>query len=324
MDTVYFILQRVFIAFIPLLIVALGGLMTEKSGVANIALEGLMIIGAFTGAVVIRALQQAEGLNLDNQWIYIIGMIVGGLTGLAFSILHAIASIRFKADQVISATALNISLVALSIFIARIMSGGGGKSIQFIEPIVPIEKIPLLGDIPFIGDIFFKQAYISNFIGFGIFFTVWIILERTKFGKHLKAVGENPHAAQSVGINIYKVRYIGVLSSGFLAGLGGVVFIVSTAGSFEATVAGFGFLAISVLVFGNWDAPRILLAAYFFALVRTINQVKSVIPFLRDLPIHSNVYNMLPYITVMIVLLFFSKRSRSPKALGKIFDQGER
>src|SRR5690606_25311990 len=248
-------------------------------GVTNIALEGLMVIGAFAGAVVIRTLQST---SMDNQLIYLIGMLVGGLVGLLFSIFHAVASIRFKADQIISATALNISMVALSIFIARIMSGGGGKSIQFLEAILPIGEVPLLGSIPFIGDIFFKEAYISNFIGFGIFFVVWIMLQKTKFGKHLQSVGENPHAAQSVGINIFKIRYIAVLTSGFLAGLGGVVFVVTTAGSFEATVAGFGFLAISVLIFGNWSAPKILLAAYFFAFVRTINQVKSLIPWLRD------------------------------------------
>lgn len=321
MDTLYFILQRVFIAFIPLLIVAIGGLITEKSGVTNIALEGLMVIGAFAGAVVIRTLQST---SMDNQLIYLIGMLVGGLVGMLFSIFHAVAAIRFKADQIISATALNISMVALSIFIARIMSGGGGKSIQFLEAILPISEVPLLSSIPFIGDIFFKEAYISNFIGFGIFFVVWIMLQKTKFGKHLQSVGENPHAAQSVGINIFKIRYIAVLASGFLAGLGGVVFVVTTAGSFEATVAGFGFLAISVLIFGNWSAPKILLATYFFAFVRTINQVKSLIPWLRDLPIHSHIYNMLPYIVVMIVLVFFSKRSRAPKAVGKIFDQGQR
>src|SRR5690606_31243051 len=150
MDTLYFILQRVFIAFIPLLIVAIGGLITEKSGVTNIALEGLMVIGAFAGAVVIRTLQST---SMDNQLIYLIGMLVGGLVGLLFSIFHAVASIRFKADQIISATALNISMVALSIFIARIMSGGGGKSIQFLEAILPIGEVPLLGSIPFIGDI---------------------------------------------------------------------------------------------------------------------------------------------------------------------------
>lgn len=319
-ETIYFILQRVFIAFIPLMIVALGGLITEKSGVTNIALEGLMIIGAFIGILV---LQMLEKTDMNVHFIYFLAIIIGGLGGMLFAFLHALASIKFKADQIISATAINIMMPALAIFIARIISGGGGQQIQFTSVVI-IHRLEPFASIPVIGDIFFKDSYLSNYLGFILFGAIWLMMQKTRFGLHLRSIGENPHAAQSVGINIFKLRYIAVLLSGFFAGMGGVIFVATTSNEFNAQVAGFGFLAIAVLIFGNWSAPRILFAAFFFAFMRTISSVNHLIPGLNSLDIHKNIYDMMPYVAVMVILVFFSKRSRAPKALGRVFDQGER
>ncbi len=319
MNILYNILQSLFIAFIPLLIVALGGLVTEKSGVTNIALEGLMIFGAFIGAYVLKGM---IGTGANVQLSYLTAIIVAGIAGCALSLLHAIAAIKYNADQIISATAINIIAPAFAIFVARTVSGAG-QQIQFGANMV-INEVPLLSQIPFIGDIFFKQTYISNLIGIIVLAVVWIMLMKTRFGLHIRSVGENPHAAQSVGINIFKVRYISVAISGFLAGMGGLIFVATTSSEFNAQVAGFGFLAIAVLIFGNWSAGRIFLTALFFAFLRTLSAVTSAVPGLQDLSVHKHIYDMIPYVAVMVVLVFFSKRSKAPSASGKPFYQGER
>ena len=319
MSILYNLLQSLFIAFIPLLIVALGGLVTEKSGVTNIALEGLMIFGAFIGSYVLKGMV-AAGSNI--QVSYLLAIIVAGLAGCLLSLLHAVAAIKYNADQIISATAINIIAPAFAIFVARTISQGG-QQIQFGANFV-INSVPLLSDIPIIGDILFKQTYISNLIGIIVLGVVWIMLMKTRFGLHIRSVGENPQAAQSVGINIFKIRYISVAISGFLAGMGGLIFVATTSSEFNAQVAGFGFLAIAFLIFGNWSAGRIFLTALFFAFLRTLAAVNSTIPILKDLDIHQHVYDMIPYVAVMIVLVFFSKRSKAPGAIGKPFYQGER
>lgn len=319
MNIIYGLFQSLFIAFIPLLIVALGGLVTEKSGVTNIALEGLMIFGAFIGAYVLKGMV-AAGTSI--QISYLTAIIVAGLAGCLLSLLHAVAAIKFNADQIISATAINIIAPAFAIFVARTISQAG-QQIQFGANMV-ISEVPLLSQIPIIGDIFFKQTYISNLLGIVILAVVWIMLMKTRLGLHIRAVGENPHAAQSVGINIFKVRYISVAISGLLAGMGGLIFVATTSSEFNAQVAGFGFLAIAVLIFGNWSPGRIFITALFFAFLRTLSAVYTTIPILQDINIHKHFYDMLPYVAVMIVLVFFSKRSKAPSAAGKPFYQGER
>lgn len=313
------IIQLSFVSIVPLLIVALGGLMSEKSGVTNIALEGLMLLGAFIGIWVLQILQKNTGL--PPQLIYFIAILVGGIIGGIVVLVHAVAAIRFNADQIISATAINLFAPAFAIFTARSIIGG--QQIYFNSNF-RISKVPLLGDIPIIGEIFFQKTYISFYLAIIILFAVWILLYKTKLGLRIRAVGENPQAADAQGINIYKIRYFSVIMSGVLAGMGGVIFVVTTSQSFDATVAGMGFLAIAVLIFGNWRPFRILLAAIFFGLFRTVASAYTLIPFLSKLKLPNEIYGMIPYIATLVVLAFTSKSSRSPKALGEIYDIGRR
>ncbi|WP_026399646.1 ABC transporter permease [Acholeplasma equifetale] len=319
MNIVITLLQYTFISFIPILIVALGGLMSEKSGVTNIALEGIMLMGAFIGIWMIKILQETTGLN--PQLIYLIGMIVGGVVGLIFSAIHAFASIHMNADQTISATALNLFAPAFAIFTARSIMGG--QQVKFTGNFL-IQKVPLLGDIPFIGDILFQKTYLSFYLGLLIFVIVLVLMYKTRLGLRIRAVGENPHAAQSLGIHVKRIRYFSVLSSGFLAGLGGVVFVATTSEGFDATVAGLGFLSIAVLIFGNWKPQTIIFAALFFGFFRTFVNATAVIPWLADAKVPDEFFQMLPYIVTLVALAFTSKRSLAPKAIGQPFDQGQR
>lgn len=317
MDTVYFLVQQTMFFSIPLLVVALGGMFSERSGVVNIALEGIMVMGAFASISFINIFQD----TIHGQFLLILAILVAGLAGLLFSLLHAYAAINMKADQVISGTALNLFAPAFAIFIARMVQGI--QQIEFKNQFY-IEKVPVLGDIPVIGPLLFQGAYITTYIGFGILVVCAIVLYKTKFGLRLRACGEHPHAADSVGINVQRTRYLGVMISGMLGGIGGLVFVVPTSTNFNATVAGYGFLALAVLIFGQWKPWRIFFSALFFGIMKTLAATYSGIPIISDLPIPNEVYKMIPYIATIIVLAFSSKNSQAPKASGQPYDKGGR
>ena len=317
METIYFLVQQTMLFSIPLLLVALGGMFSERSGVVNIALEGIMIIGAFKGIFFISRFG-----NLFSPTITLfIAIIISALSGLIFSLLHAYASINMSADQVISGTALNIFAPAFAIYITRAIQTV--QQISFINNF-RIESIPILGSIPIIGNLLFKNAYITTYLGFIILILSWFLLYKTRFGLRLRSCGEHPQAADSVGINVYKTRYFGVAISGALAGIGGLVFVIPTSTNFNATVAGYGFLALAVLIFGQWKPLRILYAAFFFGLMKTLASAYSGIPILANLPISNSIYKMIPYITTIIVLAFTSKNSQAPKASGLPYDKSMR
>ena len=317
METIYFLVQQTMLFSIPLLLVALGGMFSERSGVVNIALEGIMIIGAFTGIFFISRFG-----NLFSPTITLfIAIIISVLSGLIFSLLHAYASINMSADQVISGTALNIFAPAFAIYVTRAIQVV--QQISFVNNF-RIESVPVLGNIPIIGNLLFKNAYITTYLGFIILALSWFALYKTRFGLRLRSCGEHPQAADSVGINVYKMRYFGVAISGALAGIGGLVFVIPTSTNFNATVAGYGFLALAVLIFGQWKPIRILYAAFFFGLMKTLASAYSGIPILSNLPISNSVYKMIPYITTIIVLAFTSKNSQAPKASGLPYDKSVR
>ena len=319
-DIIYYLLPLVIASAVPLAIVALGGLFSERSGVVNIALEGIMLMGGFIGALVIQYL---ETTSMAPQMIVLVALIIGALVGIVFSVFHAFASVHMKANQVISATALNMFAPAFAIFMARSRYPDATQQIT-IQGAYKIREIPFLSEIPFIGDIFFKNAYLSTYIGVLIFIVAVIFLYKTKQGLRLRSCGENPQAADSLGINIYKIRYFGVMVSGALAGMGGVIFVLSFAANFNATVSGFGFLALAVLIFGNWKPSKIVYAALFFGAMRVISSSYFVIGFLRDLQLGSDIYSMIPYIATLVVLAFVSKNSAAPKAAGEPYDAGKR
>lgn len=317
MSIFYFTIQQTMFFAIPLLIVALGGMFAERSGVINIALEGIMVMGAFISISFINIVQG----SMSGQLLIILAILVAALSGGIFSLLHAFASINLKADQTISGTALNMFAPAFAIFVARMVQGI--QQIQFTDSF-HIAKVPVLGDIPVIGNLFFQNCYITTYIGLAIFVVAAVTIQYTRFGLRLRSCGEHPQAADSVGINVYKIRYAGVIISGALAGIGGLVFVVPTSTNFNASVAGYGFLALAVLIFGQWRSSRILGAAFFFGIMKTLASTYSGIPWIKDLPIPNEIYKMIPYIATLIVLVFSSKNSQAPRAEGIPYDKGSR
>lgn len=317
MNPLYFLVQQTMLFSIPLLIVALGGMFSERSGVINIALEGIMTIGAFSSILFINIFQN----RMSGQPLLLLSIVVAGVTGLIFSLFHAYASINMKADQTISGTALNLAAPALAIFIARQIQGV--QQINFNNTF-RIERVPFLAEIPIIGELFFQNAYLTSYLGILILIISWILIYKTRFGLRLRACGEHPQAADSVGISVYKLRYAGVMISGMLGGIGGLVFVIPTSTNFNATVAGYGFLALAVLIFGQWKPIRILLASFFFGLMKTIASAYSGIDFLAKLAVPSYLYKMTPYVATLVVLAFTSKSSQAPKAAGVPYDKGKR
>ncbi len=317
MDLIFFLVQKTMLFSIPLLVVALGGMFAERSGIVNIALDGIMIFGAFCSILFINFTQDF----MSGQLLLLLAILVAGVSGVIISLLHAYASVNLNADQVISGTAINMLAPAVAIYVARMIQGV--QQISF-QNTFRISEVPILSDIPIIGPMLFKNAYITTYLGFAILVAAVVILYKTRFGLRLRACGEHPQAADSVGINVYKMRYAGVMISGFLGGLGGLIFVVPTSTEFNSTVAGYGFLALAVMIFGNWKPLPILGAALFFGVMKTIAAAYSGIPWLLELNIDSAFFKMTPYVATLIVLAFTSKKSQAPRAEGIPYDKGQR
>ena len=311
------LLQYTIIFASVLMLVALGGCFSERSGVVNIGLEGIMVIGALGGALVMKFMPVSVGAPV----MVITTVLVAAVFGLLYSLLLAVAAINYKADQTITGTAMNILATAAATVAVKAMntaaSGGNDVSSDIAYTHSKDLFIVRMGEFEF--NWFMLVAVICLVISY-------VALYKTKFGLRLRACGEHPQAADSVGINVYKMRYAGVLISGLLGGLGGIVYI--TAGvsvwKFENGVAGFGFLALAVMIFGAWHPLKIALAALLFGFFRALGNVYSGFDFLAAMNIPSVVYNMLPYIISLVVLAFTSKKSRAPKAEGSPYDKGTR
>ncbi|MDR0442061.1 MAG: ABC transporter permease [Treponema sp.] len=317
MSLLYFLVQQTMFFSIPLLIVALGGMFSERSGVINIALEGIMIMGGFTGILFISYVQK----HIPGQSVLVMAVLISAVTGVLVSLLHAYASINMKADQIISGTAINMLAPAVAIYVARQIRTV--QQIPFVNQF-RIDNAPVLGNIPLVGPLLFRNTYLTTFLGFLILAAAAVVLYKTRFGLRLRSCGEHPQAADSAGINVYRMRYAGVMISGALAGLGGLVFIIPTSTQFNAEVSGYGFLALAVLIFGQWRPGRILAAAFFFGLMKAISSSYSGISFMHAVPIPSYVYKMIPYIATLVVLAFSSKKSQAPRAAGIPYDKGRR
>ncbi|PGL67966.1 ABC transporter permease [Bacillus sp. AFS055030] len=300
---------------IPLLIVALGGLFSERSGVVNIGLEGLMVVGGFASALTISKLQET---HQGEVWVIWVGILVAVLTGALFSLLHAFASINLHADQVISGIAINMIAGALTIFLARNITGSGNISINGITR----TDIPVLKDIPILGDLLFKNTYSTTWLVIAILIISTFILYKTRLGLRLRACGEYPQAADAAGINVYRIRYLGVIISGAFSGLGGAIILVTYSGEFTGSVAGLGFLAIAALIFGQWKPLGILAATLFFGVATTIANVSQVIPSLAHIP--PLALKLFPYVVTLIALVIFSKSSQAPKSVGVAYEKGKR
>lgn len=311
-------LQQIFpyaIAFTaPMLITALGALYCERSGVINIGLEGFMIVGSFAGALTVSKLQEA-GVP-GALWI---GLLVAAIAGMLFSLLHAFASINLNADQTISGTAINMMAGAITVFLARNITGSGNIRITlgFIR-----RDIPVLSDIPVIGPLLFTKTYATTWLVLAILIFSTFLLYKTRFGLRLRSCGEHPQAAAAAGISVMKMRYIGVMVSGALAALGGAIILVTYSGEFNGSVAGLGFLALAALIFGQWRPLGILAATFFFGFATTVANVSQVIPQLASIP--SVILKIFPYVVTLMALIIFSKSTQAPKAAGEPFDAGKR
>ncbi|OLS42133.1 ABC transporter permease [Bacillus sp. MRMR6] len=301
---------------IPLLITALGGLFSERSGVVNIGLEGLMIIGAFGCALTANYLQD---IWTNNNMVLWVSILVAALAGMLFSLLHAFASINLSANQIISGTAINMIATALTVFLARNITGSG--NIRITSGFTP-SNIPFLSDIPIIGPLLFTKTYPTTWFILVVLLVSTFILYKTKFGLRLRSCGEFPQAAEAAGVNVRGIRYSGVLISGAFAGLGGALIIVTYAGEFTGSVSGLGFLALAALIFGQWRPLGLLGAALFFGFASTIANVSQVIPELAVIP--PIILKIFPYVVTLIALVIFSKSSQAPKAAGEPFDSGKR
>jgi general nucleoside transport system permease protein len=314
------IIQQIFpyaIVFtIPLLITALGGLFSERSGVVNIGLEGLMVIGAFTGALTVNQLQDSFPHGTTILWI---GLLVAMVSGILFSLLHAFASINLSADQIISGTAINMIAGALTVFLARNLTGSG--NIRITSGFSPSD-IPGLSSIPVIGDLFFTKTYPTTWFILAVLLISTFVLYKTKFGLRLRSCGEFPQAAEAAGVNVRRIRYMGVMISGAFSGLGGALIILTYAGEFTGTVSGLGFLALASLIFGQWRPFGVLGATLFFGFASTIANVSQVVPQLSVFP--PIILKIFPYVVTLLALVVFSKSSRAPKAVGEPFDSGKR
>jgi general nucleoside transport system permease protein len=301
----------------PLIFTALGGVFSERSGVVNIGLEGLMIIGAFSSIVFNLAF--AKTFGPATPWLgLIVAMIIGGI----FALIHGLAAISFRADQTVSGVAINFLALGLSVFLVKMLYEGKGQTDTIVENFRKID-IPGLSHIPVIGSLFFKDVTYPSYLAIIISVVVWYVIYKTPFGLRLRSVGEHPMAADTMGINVIKMRYIAVFLSGIFGGLGGAVYSQTITLDFSAsTIAGQGFMALAAMIFGKWHPLGAMGAALFFGFAQSLSIVGDSIPFLKDIP---SVYLLIaPYVLTILALAGFVGRAEAPKADGIPYIKGQR
>ena len=332
-----FLIQQTMLYAVPLMIVALAGVCAERSGIINLGLEGIMIFGAFMGVIFIRAMQNGGMTQDQGQIMAIIALIGAGLCGVVFSLLLAFSAINLKADQTIGGTALNMLAPAIVLFFIvliahqnsiKMATGAAGNWFMInASDFIDADEFNSA-----IMNIFFNKVYITTYICVIMFIIVSVFLYKTKTGLRLRSCGENPQAAASLGINVYKMRYLGVMLSGLLAGMGGFQFALTISNcTSNGAVAGYGFLALAVMIFGNWTPLNIAFCSILFGLFKCIAAVYATLDIngdgvylLNELGISPYAYRLMPYVITLIVLAFTSKSSRVPKAEGIPYDQGAR
>ena len=337
---VYFI-QQTLIYCIPLMIVALAGVFAERSGIINIALEGIMVFGAFIGVLFVRIFLGMGFGPESGQILLIIVILITMLFGGLFACLLAFASINLKADQTIGGTALNLLAPAIVLFLILLISQ---QNVLNIDSKYTSAELFMLFQEDFgfasknqqplgvLGDILFNKVFLTTVYAIIIYVSLSIILYKTKFGLNLRACGEHPQAADALGINVYKMRYLGTIISGCLAAFGGFIYALTASGcTSNGDVAGLGFLALAVMIFGNWKPLPIALASLLFGALKCISVGYPYIDFNNDgiyaldtLGISSHVYRLIPYLITLLVLAFTSKKSRAPKAEGQPYEKGKR
>jgi ABC-type uncharacterized transport system permease subunit len=316
LEVLYFIVPVAIAYAAPLILTAIGGVFSERSGVVNIGLEGLMVIGAFIG--VIFNLTFVDTFGSSTPYIALLAaMVVASL----FSLFHAVASVSFRADQVVSGVAINLLAVAICLFLVKKIYGKGQT--DFVQETFLRNDIWLLEKIPFLGPMFFQDVYWTSVIAIGIAILAWVVLYYTPFGLRLRAVGEHPMAADTMGINVTRMRYIAVMISGGLAGIGGAIYAQSISQDFgHATINGQGFMALAAMIFGKWHPLGALGAAVFFGFAQALSIVGGSLPVISEIP--SVFLLILPYVLTILALAGFIGKASAPKALGTPYIKGNR
>lgn len=308
-------INQTLVLSLPILIAGLGGLFCERSGVANIALEGLMMMGAFTAAALTTALEPFTGAA---AWI---AVAAGLAAGLLFSFIHAYLTITLKADQIISATALNFFAFGLTIYLCE-MIFGQQRTVAFQRGFTKI-SVPVLRDIPILGDALFSNVYPPVYLGAALLAASWFALYKTRFGLRLRAAGEHPHAVDSAGVNVAFVRYRAVALSGAFAGLAGGVMVLTQDTQYSGiTVHGTGYIALAALIFGQWRPLGLAAASLFFGFSQILALYSNNFGILKSVPFEF--FKAFPYVLTIIALVAFSKKAIMPKALGIPYQKGER
>lgn len=292
----------------PLIFTSIGGTFSERAGVVNVGLEGIMVMGAFSG--IIFNLEFANAFGKATPWI---AVLVGGIVGLLFSLLHALATINFRADHIVSGTVLNLLAPSLAVFLVKVFYGKGQT--DNIQASFGKFDFPLLADIPVLGPIFFKNTTIVGYLAIAFSFLAWFIIYKTRFGLRLRSVGEHPQAADTLGINVYLMKYYGVMISGFLGGMGGAIYAQSISVNFAVTtILGPGFISLAAMIFGKWNPIGAMLSSLFFGLSQSLAVIGAQLPLLQKIPA---VYlQIAPYLFTIIILAAFFGQSVAPKADG--------
>ncbi|MBB5888649.1 ABC transporter permease [Lactovum miscens] len=292
----------------PYIFASLGGTFSERGGIVNVGLEGIMMMGAFSATMF--DLFFHVSLGALTPWF---GILFGALIGIVFSLLHAVATITFRADHIVSGTVINLMAPALSIFLLKAFDNGQGNVNLFQT--MGYWDFPGLSKIPVIGQIFFTQTRIIGFVAILVAIIAWFVIFKTRFGLRLRAVGENPQAADTLGINVVAYRYSGVLISGMLGGIGGAVYAVACSGNFSpTTIAGQGFISMAAMIFGKWNPIGALLASIFFGFSTILSINSSIIPGINQVP--QQFLQMAPYVVTIVVLAIFLGKAVAPKADG--------
>ena len=307
---------------LPLFIMAIGGIYCEKSGVTNLALEGLQGFGAFTGAL--AAVLTANFFTGNSPVPFYIAMLFAVIGGGAFALLHALLCLKFKANQVISGVVINILAMALTAYLTKLLNRlvFGAASDKFVLTVSSRITIPYLFRIPVLGAVF-TNIYIFEFVIIIVAFLAWFVMYKTRFGMHLRACGDNPHAVDAAGMNVNKIRLTAIVISGALSGLGGICFAYSISAKFSSSIyVGYGYLAIAALIFGNWKILPTLGACLLFGFARSGGY--QIVQMLQMPSSYQDLVMILPYVLTLLLLVFFSKHSGAPKALGVIYDKGSR
>lgn len=293
----------------PLALAAIGGVVSERSGIVNIGLEGMMSIGALTGAAV--------GYFTQNPWI---GLFCAGLAGAALALLHAIASITFRADQTVSGIAINLIGPGLAMFLSRYFFGGATTTHPVPKKLPKIIDKQCLQGTPF-SDLGLDSIDVTVVLALVVVFITWFVLYQTKWGLRIRATGEHPAAVDTLGVSVYKTRYICVLISGFLAGMGGGVVTLAIISQFTPiAITGQGFIALAAVIFGKWRP----FGTYFACLLFGFSQALVIMLGGGSIHVPSTILAMLPYVLTIVVLIIFVGRSSAPKASGVPYEKGAR